>query len=70
VHRARAYATAAGVTTLARQVATEAFGLAGGTAVYQSSALQRTLRDLHVAGQHFINGPTLVTKLGEALLAR
>jgi alkylation response protein AidB-like acyl-CoA dehydrogenase len=69
VPRARAYAVAAAVTGLARQVATEAYALGGGTSVYSSCVLQRTLRDLHVAGQHFVNGPALLGRLGEALVA-
>jgi alkylation response protein AidB-like acyl-CoA dehydrogenase len=34
------------------RVADASFALAGGSAVYESSPLQRRLRDLHVAGQH------------------
>src|SRR5262245_56279310 len=34
------------------RVADTCFALAGGSAVYESSPLQRRLRDLHVAGQH------------------
>jgi len=39
-------------TTTCVRIADACFALAGGSAVYESSPLQRRLRDLHVAGQH------------------
>jgi indole-3-acetate monooxygenase len=39
-------------TTTCVRVADVCFALAGGSAVYENSPLQRCLRDLHVAGQH------------------
>src|SRR5215470_7268736 len=43
---------AAWTTTTCVRVADASFALAGGSAVYENSPLQRRLRDLHVAGQH------------------
>jgi hypothetical protein len=40
------------VATTCVRVADACFTLAGGSAVYESSPLQRCLRDLHAAGQH------------------
>jgi alkylation response protein AidB-like acyl-CoA dehydrogenase len=40
------------VTTTCLRVVDACFALAGGSAVYDSSSLQRRLRDLHVAAQH------------------
>jgi alkylation response protein AidB-like acyl-CoA dehydrogenase len=40
------------VTTACVRVADACFALAGGSAVYESSPLQRRMRDLHVAAQH------------------
>ena len=37
-----------------------AFSVAGGSAVYLDSPLQRCLRDLHVAGQHAMLSPRLL----------
>jgi indole-3-acetate monooxygenase len=36
------------------RVADACFALAGSSAVYETSPLQRRLRDLHVAGQHAV----------------
>ena len=42
----------------AAAAATDAmYGLAGGSAVYASSPLQRRHRDVHVATQHMLVGP-------------
>lgn len=40
------------LATTCVRVADGCFGLAGGSAVYESSTLQRRMRDLHVAAQH------------------
>jgi alkylation response protein AidB-like acyl-CoA dehydrogenase len=40
------------ITTTCLRVVDACFALAGGSAVYDSSSLQRRLRDLHVAAQH------------------
>jgi alkylation response protein AidB-like acyl-CoA dehydrogenase len=44
--------TAAWIATTCVRVADACFALAGGAAVYESSPLQRRLRDLHTAAQH------------------
>lgn len=68
VSRSRAFACAAMVTALARQAVTEAYQLAGGTAIYAGSPLQRALRDIYTAGAHVLNGTLMPGKLGEALV--
>ena len=41
------------ITNACRRVAEKCFALGGGSAVYEDSKLQRRLRDLHVAAQHY-----------------
>lgn len=62
--RARLRAGAAQVTGLAAQVVDTAHHLAGGTAVYENSPLQRRLRDVHTATQHFVAGRDSFATLG------
>ena len=45
-----------------------AFTMAGGTAVFASSPLQRCLRDVHVARQHIMVAPRLYETVGKLLL--
>jgi alkylation response protein AidB-like acyl-CoA dehydrogenase len=52
------------------RVADACFALAGGSAVYESSPLQRRLRDLHVAGQHARLQQRHYVSAGEQLLTR
>ncbi|MEH1123257.1 acyl-CoA dehydrogenase family protein [Micromonospora sp. CPCC 206061] len=66
--RAQLRATAPVVVGLARRVARHAFELGGGAAVYQRSPLQRRLRDVQTAGQHFSAGRDFYRTAG-ALLA-
>jgi alkylation response protein AidB-like acyl-CoA dehydrogenase len=66
--RACLRATAAQVTAAAQQAVTTAYQLAGGSAVYDSSPLQRRLRDINTATQHFVNGRDFYSTVG-ALLA-
>jgi alkylation response protein AidB-like acyl-CoA dehydrogenase len=61
-------ATAPEVTAMATRVVDTAYTLGGGAAVYESSPLQRRLRDVHTATQHAINGRQFYGVLG-ALLA-
>ncbi len=44
------------------------YTLAGGAAVYESSPLQRHLRDVHVATQHIMVGPGTLETVGRLLL--
>ncbi|MEV1293185.1 hypothetical protein [Pseudonocardia sp. NPDC049635] len=44
------------------------FAVSGSAAVYDSSPLQRLLRDVHVAGQHLLNRPRTVDAVGTALV--
>jgi alkylation response protein AidB-like acyl-CoA dehydrogenase len=49
-------------------VTESAWTLAGGTAVYDSSALGRCVRDAHVMTQHIMVAPKLNETLGKHLL--
>jgi len=44
------------------------YDLAGGTAVYRSSDIQRRFRDIQVAGQHMMVGPGVYELVGRVLL--
>lgn len=44
------------------------FELAGGTAVYRTSPIQRRFRDMHVAAQHMMVGPGTYELIGRLLL--
>ena len=59
-------------TTHAVQAATGVvdamYTLAGGSSVYESSALQRRFRDVHVATQHIMVAPTTLETVGRLLL--
>src|SRR4029077_11127955 len=57
-------------TTTCVRVADACFALAGGSAVYENSPLQRRLRDLHVAGQHARLQQRHYVSAGEQLLTR
>jgi alkylation response protein AidB-like acyl-CoA dehydrogenase len=60
---AATHATAAGV-----QATEAAYRLAGGSAIYGSSPLQRRLRDAHVAAQHMLVAPATWELSGRVLL--
>ena len=60
---AATHATAAGV-----QATEAAYRLAGGSAIYDSSPLQRRLRDAHVAAQHMLVAPATWELSGRVLL--
>ena len=64
LRRARLRAAAAQVTSLCAQVVDTAHTLAGGTAVYETSPLQRRLRDMRTATQHFVAGRDSYATLG------
>ncbi len=53
--------------TAAAQATDAVYTLAGGTAVYETSPLQRCLRDVHVATQHVMVSPRLNETLGKLL---
>jgi indole-3-acetate monooxygenase len=65
--RARLRAAPATVTGLAQTAVQCAFQLAGGTAPYRRSGVQRCLRDTAVAGQHFSVGRDFYRTLGAVL---
>ncbi|GAB3935034.1 hypothetical protein GCM10027614_09110 [Micromonospora vulcania] len=66
--RACLRATAAQVTAAAHQAVQTAYALAGASTVFDSSPLQRRLRDINTATQHFVNGRDSYATVG-ALLA-
>ena len=58
------------VTAASVRVAEGCFELAGSRAVYESSSLQRRVRDLRVAAQHTVVHPRQYVMAGAALLTR
>ena len=58
------------ITSACVRVAEGCFELAGSKAVYDSSLLQRRVRDLRVAAQHFAAQPRNYVTAGAAVLAR
>jgi alkylation response protein AidB-like acyl-CoA dehydrogenase len=58
------------VATACVRVADACFTLAGGSAVYESSPLQRRLRDLHTAAQHATIQQRHYVAAGKAILAQ
>ncbi len=54
----------------ASRAADAAYTLAGGAAVYDTSVLQRLLRDAHVPTQHIQAAPKLFETVGRALLGQ
>jgi alkylation response protein AidB-like acyl-CoA dehydrogenase len=58
------------ITSACVRVAEGCFELAGSRAVYESSSLQRRMRDLRVAAQHVIVHPRHYVTAGAAVLAR
>jgi indole-3-acetate monooxygenase len=62
--------TAIWITSACVRVAEGCFELAGSRAVYESSSLQRRVRDLRVAAQHVAVHPRNYVTAGAAVLAR
>jgi len=60
---ASTYAIEAAATTV-----DAAYSLAGGSAIYETSALQRRFRDVHAATQHMLVGPATWELSGRSLL--
>jgi len=58
------------ITSACVRVAEGCFELAGSRAVYESSSLQRRMRDLRVAAQHMAVSPRHYVTAGAAMLAR
>lgn len=61
-------ATSKFATDVALDVVTTAFRYAGGSAIYNESILQRCLRDINAAAQHFMVSSTALEHHGAALL--
>ena len=56
------------VTEVAVDVATTAFRYAGGSAIHRSNVLQRCLRNINAAAQHFMVSDTALENYGASLL--
>lgn len=67
LERCRLRAVGPSVVSLAAQATDTAYALAGGSAVFDGSALQRRLRDMHTATQHFSAGRTFYAGVGSLL---
>ena len=61
-------AVSAYVTQVAIDVATTAFRYAGGSAIHRSNILQRCLRNINAAAQHFMVSDTALENYGATLL--
>jgi len=67
-HRAVLRATAAHVTGIAARTVDAAYGLAGGSSLYDSSPLQRRMRDIHTLTQHAVTGRASYEFMGSVLV--
>jgi alkylation response protein AidB-like acyl-CoA dehydrogenase len=68
VERATIRATAARIIASAAAVVDTAHAVGGGTTAYDTSPLQRRLRDIHTATQHFVAGRDSYATLGAMLV--
>lgn len=68
VHRAGLRRAATHASETAARVTGDMYALAGGSAVYASSPLQRRQRDVHVATQHMLVGPATWELAGRVAL--
>jgi len=66
--QAEARAASAYVTEVAQRVVTTAFQAAGGGALFDTNPLQRCLRDVYAAGQHFVVSHSSYRALGQFAL--
>ncbi len=66
--RTRIRLAGANAAESAAKVVDAMYTMAGGTSVYQASALQRCLRDAHVATQHIMVAPRLYETMGKHLV--
>ena len=67
-HRAALRMAASHATAESAAVVDEMYSLAGGSAIYSSSPLQRRFRDVHVATQHMMVAPSVWELTGRLLL--
>jgi alkylation response protein AidB-like acyl-CoA dehydrogenase len=63
--RARMRLAAANAAEAAARAVDSVYTMAGGTSIFESSQLQRCLRDVHVATQHIAVAPRLYETLGK-----
>ena len=68
LRRARYRAAATQATTMATQAVDMAYGLAGGSAIHDAAPLQRRMRDIHTATQHFVVGRNSFATYGAELV--
>lgn len=64
-HQAEARAASTYITEVAHRVTMAAFQAAGGTALFDTNPLQRCLRDIAAAGQHFIVSQSAYRAMGQ-----
>jgi len=69
-HRAALRLAATHATTTGAAVCDTAYRLGGGTAIYESSPLQRRFRDAHTATQHLLVAPATWELTGRLLLGQ
>jgi alkylation response protein AidB-like acyl-CoA dehydrogenase len=69
-HRRLLRLAATNATTQSVAAVDSLYRLAGGTAVYESSPLERLLRDVHVAGQHAMVAPRTYELVGRMALGQ
>ena len=67
-HRAALRMAASHAMTESAAVVDEMYSLAGGSAIYSSSPLQRRFRDVHVATQHMLVAPSVWELTGRLML--
>ena len=67
-HRAGLRMAASHAMSESAAVVDEMYSLAGGSAIYSSSPLQRRFRDVHVATQHMLVGPSVWELAGRLML--
>lgn len=65
-----ARAAAAYVTEVAQRVTSAAFQAGGGAALFDTNPLQKCLRDIYAAGQHFMVSRTAYSALGQSILGQ
>jgi hypothetical protein len=64
---AQATQTATWITQACVRIVDECFRLGGGSALYESSPLQRRMRDIHAAAQHAARASAKLRKFGQAI---
>jgi alkylation response protein AidB-like acyl-CoA dehydrogenase len=69
-HSAESSQAGVWVTTICAQAVEAFYSLAGGISLYDSSPLQRRMRDIHAASQHFQVQPRNYETIGRMLIGK